>query len=204
MITSRDAVNPQATVTIEAIDRDGHTVDKHVAYGKHEPALQLLDFMMNCEALFGKAGDKIVRFTAEIAYIVAVCFFLSSTCVTRVEASHGRVSEIVSDFSVSLYTGSSGRDLHHNRIPTPPVRSPFTKQNAPIEYLGPWTLAQSQMDKMLDECRIRLAEVMKQPAEVTPWYQHLKWWYFVFAFLGVFVILGIAYDVITIPNWKRV
>src|ERR1043166_9048769 len=87
---SRDNVNPTATVTIEAIDRNGDVVDRHQAYGRHEPATQLLDFMLNCEAMFGKLGTKIVRFTCEVAYILLVgMFFLSSE---RAEASRGDFS----------------------------------------------------------------------------------------------------------------
>ena len=173
---SRDNVNPQASVTIEAIDREGNVVDRHTSYGRHEPATQLLDFMLNCEAMFGKPGTKIVRFTCEIAYILLVgLIFLSSG---RVEASHGDPSHtICCNVQRVVSSVSSVNPAYPMVHPTgSSYKTPWIAP--PILYVIKWPPVKSEAERMAKDAHEQVTKVMMvEPVKVKPfdWHKVLEW-----------------------------
>lgn len=178
---SRDNVNPQASVTIEAIDREGNVVDRHTAYGRHEPAHQLLDFMLNCEAMFGKPGTKIVRFTCEIAYILLVgLFFLSS----HAEASRG-------DPSYKICCNGNGVISNSSYVfpPTALVHQAGQSHSTPwitppILYVIKWPPIKSEAERLAEAAHERVTAVMLEPVPIKPFNWHSFWEYIIYAAIG--------------------
>jgi hypothetical protein len=55
--------NPECTVLLRAYDARGETVDQMDYFGRYEPSLLLLEFMMNARDKY----SNVVRFTCDIA-----------------------------------------------------------------------------------------------------------------------------------------
>jgi len=135
---SRDNVNVEATVTCTAYDRNGDIVDQDRYHGRYEPATRLLDFMLNCEAMFGRQGAKIIRYTCEVAYVLAAIVFLSSA---HVEAARGLYSDHLPDVnkvsSGDVYS-TDARTGVVRRIRVAPKAPPakiFEEQQKPVRFL---------------------------------------------------------------------
>lgn len=185
---SRDNVNPEATITMECIDRKGDVLDRHVYHGRHEPSTMFMDFQYNCFANFGKAGDKIVRFTCEIAYILLVgLFFLSSGAA---EASRGDTRTTLRNHASIILSG-------YNTLfpPIPlvrPARAPhtFPEQAAPILYVIDWPPVKSQAARLAETAYERLIPLMEvKSMEVLPFDWHEFWKFTMYSAIGLGALL---------------
>jgi hypothetical protein len=177
---SRDNVNTEATVTCTAYDRNGDVVDRDTYHGRYEPATRFLDFMLNCEAMFGKHGDKIIRFSCEVAYVVLISMlFLSSP---RAEATHGSYTGTVQRFSsgdIHWVDAKSGvvRTIHAR-----PSAETFTKTQEPVRYVITWPptvwqghkLVETEAEAMARRSFEHIQQVVhtpnQEPKPSTPWW----------------------------------
>lgn len=139
MSNSRDNVNRLATVKCFAYDGLGDIVDQHEAHGKLEPAIQFLDFMMECQSEW---GAKITRYTCEVAYVLAMAIFLSS--IAQIGSVHARSIQYASIpatpsdvHSISLRNSGAYGWLFTRSRPTA-EKNAFQRSHEPILWLVPW------------------------------------------------------------------
>ena len=139
MPNSRDNVNRMATVKCFAYDGLGEVVDQAEAHGRKEPSLQFLDFMMYCEAAWGK---QITRFTCEVAYVLVALIFLSSMATHACARSYDAASTSIPATSGYVHSvsfrDSSAYDWLVVRTRPPASKDTFERSHEPILWVVPW------------------------------------------------------------------
>jgi hypothetical protein len=203
MVTSRDNVNPIAVVIIKAYDRNGDVIDQHDTTGRHEPALQLLDFMTNCQALWGK--NRIVRYVCEVVYVLGFIVFLSS--IAPLAYAHGVWD--ASPLSLSSATSDVSGIPHIRYVRVRPVSprygkvaSPatFAEPHEPIRFVVPWppveTKPQREGREFLES--VQRLEV-KAENDVVEYSTSRKVTYFAMGLAGVLTLIFLS----GYGHWRR-